>query len=188
MGRIRSKLLVVNSYSNCKPCAYLFSTVYFKENFLPKRTTGPKRTGCYGLYEPNALHNASYVNVLYLYVPCSYRCILDFQNNPKHLTAVRVGKDYAIKLIKLADGQSAGEGSRFIQLQLSSRNPIEGSAQYPEAENQQGANSENSDDQKPNNTLLIVLIIVGGAIILLGGGALGFIAFKKNKKISEATE
>ncbi len=102
------------------------------------------------------------------------------------LTVPTVTKDYAIKLIKLADGQSAGKGSRFIQLQLSSRNPIEGNVQYPEVENQQGANSDNSDDQKPDNTLLIVLI-VAGAIILLGGGALGFIVFKKKKK-SEATE
>ncbi len=93
------------------------------------------------------------------------------------LAVPAVTKDYAIKLIKLADGQSPGTGSLFVQLQLSSRNPIEGSVYYPDINTEQ-----TQDPTEPKvDTLVIVLAVVGGVVVLLGGAAVAFVLIRKKK-------
>ena len=101
------------------------------------------------------------------------------KNGKVDISIPAVSKDYAVKLIKLSDGETPGEGSRFIQLQLTTRKPIEGSFVYP------AIDSDGNGDSSKN---YVIYYVIGGVILLLCGAAVALWIVKNKKKIPAEEE
>ena len=90
-----------------------------------------------------------------------------------------VAKDYAIKLIKLADGEKVkAEGSRYNYLRLSASSDIPADLPSNEGGNNDGGNGNSSN--------LLMIIIIAVAALLIIGGSLAFILIIKKKKAPKA--
>ena len=89
------------------------------------------------------------------------------------ISVAAVDKDCAVKLIKLAKGEKVGEGSRFVQLQLTTRNPIEGSFSAPPS-------GDSGGEAAPINWILIAILC--GSVVLLGGAAIATLFIIKKKR------
>lgn len=130
------------------------------------------------------------------------------------VTVPSVGEDYAVKLLKLKNGESPTAGSRYTQLQLTTRTPSSnsGTTSTPGTNTSSTASSNTSsntssdepagnvnatvDDSSStgnNGTKTggwVVWVIVAAAILVVAGGGVATLLFVKKKKnaapISEA--
>lgn len=93
-----------------------------------------------------------------------------------------IDKDFAVKLIKLADGEKVGEGSRFVPLQFTVRKPSENNTlPTPDAPSE----DSDKDNNEPTSPLAWIIPVIAAFLLI---GAAAFIIFKKKAIPNEEAE
>ena len=127
---------------------------------------GLKEDGAYGLYPFNP-ETGEYGEIRQVNV----------SGGKVEVTVPRVEKDYAVKLLKIEDGQALGLGSVFTKLKFTTVRPDREKYVDPTPLADATPDADDDSDSKENDKLWLWIVLGVAAVAIVGGGAF-FVIFK----------